>query len=181
MNKICTKRYFLYFIPVFLLIVFVIIGNDQIALSIHKWFRAYDVVNVGNAVIRRPENWVLSYEKKKTDDTGYIYGFFPIKDEHESGKEVVYIFKKVGTDDEVVFSELDSTLKEKAKNVLLTFSDNSGKEKFEIFQLFDFKSIKIKSSDKNSNDYSITIPELNLYVVTKNIDSLYDFNINKGP
>lgn len=180
MNKISIKRYFLYCIPVFFLILFVVIGNDQIALSAHKWLRAYDVVTVGNAVIRKPEKWVLSYEKKKTDDMGYIYGFFPIKDEHETSKEVVYIFKKVRAYDEVVFSELDSALKEKANNVLLTFSDNSGKERFEIFQLFGFKAIKIKNSNENNHEYSVSIPGLDLYVVTNNLESLYDFNINKS-
>jgi len=122
----------------------------------------------------------LSYEKKKSDVTGYLYGYFPVKDIHQSSNETVYIFKNIKDDNEIVFTELDLSLKERAKNVLIKVTHTSSKEPFEILDIFGYKSIRIKNVKNKNTEYSISIPDLDLHIVTSNMESLLNFKITKA-
>lgn len=165
-------RFIQFAIPAIFLVLFFIIGNDRLALIVQKSLNANRVFYIGNAEINIPEDWVQTYKKSKTDSIGYLYGFFPMEYKNGNPNEVTYIFKKIGKDEEIIFSELDLAFKEKAKSVLLAFSDNLNKGHVEVFQIDGFKAIKIKNNDSG---YSISVPDLDLYVVTNSKNDLLDF------
>jgi len=54
--KIKAKHYVVFSVTIFF-VLFVIISNEQIALSTQKWFKKYELVNIGTASIHKPENW----------------------------------------------------------------------------------------------------------------------------
>ncbi|MDT4329184.1 hypothetical protein ACQE3E_07810 [Methylomonas sp. MED-D] len=175
---------------IFLCIFFVfgiftsIFNNDFVALSVHLWLNLYSEVSIGKVIIKKPANWIMAFKECDNNgvfSTGYFYGIVPaiFFQKNFVGMKYFYIFHDMNDKKkEVIFTQIDDKYVTKGKEAIAKFQDVGGLAgKFNIQDINGFKGIVIKSNDR-AILYSVTIPDLSLYIMLNSMDDLKDFKLS---
>ncbi|WP_367154088.1 hypothetical protein [Methylomonas sp. HYX-M1] len=179
------KKIFKYFAVALILIgIFIsILNNDNIASLIHSELNIYQQVTAGKAKIKKPANWIMTFKKDNDGsafETGYFYGIVPaifFKNEF-IGIKYFYIFHDIkDANKEIIFAGLDDKHIAKAKEMIKKVQESEVSSKYDIKNISGFNGIVIKSNDREII-YSVTIPDLSLYIMLNSLDDLKDFKLS---
>jgi len=180
------KKAFKYFAIalIFIGIFISILNNDNIASLIHSGLNIYQEVNIGKAKIKKPANWIMTFKEYNNGsafETGYFYGIVPaifFKNEF-IGIKYFYIFHDIkDANKEVIFAGLDDKYVAKAKKMIKKVQyEGEVSGKYDIQNISGFNGIVIKSNDRKII-YSVTIPDLSLYIMLNSLDNLKGFKLS---
>jgi hypothetical protein len=152
--------------------------NDRMFAWIQSKIKSYEEVKIGNALVIKPQDWVVFYAKKNLDSGGLFYGYLPFQ-QINIPCGTFYVFKKIGLNKKVVICELDANSIERANRAIAFSSDSVNNGIIEIFSIHGFKAVKVV--DTNKNGLAFSVPSIGVYITTNNLDiaDILNFKIIK--
>lgn len=153
---------------------------NKTILAFQNTFLGLEKIYVGNAVITKDHNWMLSSHRESRNSNAVIFGLLPesmAMGSHKPPEGIYYIFYNVdgcNTYSEITFTEIEDIQLDKVKKVIsrnsyLQPNDNE----WEIVKVGNWDILVLHMPN---DEYSVTIPELRLNILTDNRDVIKELS-----